>query len=121
MVENQKTLVRTCEEDEEDCSAVSSMKSEKDKTVSRSLSDRRPPDFYVNRELTLINMISRVGMHWFDFLIDDCLIVLKYELITNDLIKILVVFELNLSNNAILSEKLIIKSFFKKSCLSFRI
>ena len=58
-------------------------------------------------------------VHWFDFLIDDCLIVLKYELIANNLIKILVVFDLNLSNNTILSENLNIKySFIKKVFLS---
>jgi len=79
------------------------------------------PDYFVHQELTLINMIHfRVGMHWFDLLIDECLIVLKYELITNDLIKILVVFEINLSNNAILSEKLNIKSFFNKRLLFFQ-
>ena len=91
--------------------------------LRRSQRDRKAPDYFVNQELTLINMIYfRVAMCWFDILIDDCLIVLKYELITNDLIKILVVFfELNLSNNAILSEKLIIKTFFDKSFFSFRI
>ena len=91
--------------------------------LRRSQRDRKAPDYFVNQELTLINMIYfRVAMCWFDILIDDCLIVLKYELITNDLIKILVVFfELNLSNNAILSEKLIITTIFDKSFFSFRI
>ena len=90
-------------------------------TLRWSQRDRKAPDYFVHQELTLINMIHfRVGMHWFDLLIDECLIVLKYELITNDLIKILVVFEINLSNNAILSEKLNIKSFFNKRLLFFQ-
>ena len=115
MVENQRPLDCTSEEDEEDCSAVSSLKSEKDKTVRRSLRDRRPPDFYVNQELTLLNRFRyRVGMHWFDFIMDEFLLILNYELIVNDLLKLMVDFELNLSNNAILSEKLNIKSFFIK-------
>ena len=90
--------------------------------MRRSSRHRRPPDFYVNQELTLLIIINvRVGMHWFDFLMDECLIVLNYELIANDLIKIMVVFELNLSNNAFLSENLNIKSFFNKKGISFRI
>lgn len=120
MVENQKTLDCTCEEDKEDCSAVSSIKPENDKTVRRSLRDRRPPDFYVNQELTLLNRIRfRVGMHWFDFIMDEFLIILNYELIVNDLLKLMVVFELILSNNTILSEKLSIKSFFLNKKVAF--
>ena len=118
MVENQKTLDCTCEEDKEDCSAVSSIKPENDKTVRRSLRDRRPPDFYVNQEL--LNRIRfRVGMHWFDFIMDEFLIILNYELIVNDLLKLMVVFELILSNNTILSEKLSIKSFFLNKKVAF--
>ena len=120
MVENQKTLDCTCEEDKEDCSAVSSIKPENDKTVRRSLRDCRPPDFYVNQELTLLNRIRfRVGMHWFDFIMDEFLIILNYELIVNDLLKLMVVFELILSNNTILSEKLSIKSFFLNKKVAF--
>ena len=56
MVENQKTLDCTCEEDKEDCSAVSSIKPENDKTVRRSLRDRRPPDFYVlNKKVAFLS------------------------------------------------------------------
>ena len=59
----------------------------------RSQRMRRPPDYFVNKELTLLKIIKfRVGMHWFDYLIDECLIVLNYELIAYVLIKILVVF-----------------------------
>ena len=86
----------------------------------RSQRNRRPPDYFVNKELTLLKIIKfRVGMHWFDYLIDECLIVLNYELIAYVLIKILVVFEYFLSNKAILSENLNINHFFiKKEFLS---
>ena len=86
----------------------------------RSQRMRRPPDYFVNKELTLLKIIKfRVGMHWFDYLIDECLIVLNYELIAYVLIKILVVFEYFFSNKAILSENLNINHFFiKKEFLS---
>ena len=89
-------------------------------TLRRFQRDRKAPGYFVHQELTLINMIHfRVGMHWFDFIMDEFLIILNYELIVNDLLKLMVVFELILSNNTILSEKLSIKSFFLNKKVAF--